>query len=93
LVLGWFTRRLRQVVRADVAARHNNSNAADRPKCFLLRFKFSAAADLNRYVASAIARWSARRASRFSASLVVGGATRALGSVKVRGDRRRSYTT
>jgi hypothetical protein len=53
----------------------------------------SAAAQQTRYVASAIARWSTERASRFSASLVVGGATRALESVKVRGDRRRSYTT
>jgi len=53
----------------------------------------STSAQLCRYVASAIARWLTERASRFSASLVVGGATRALESVKVRGDRRRSYTT
>jgi len=30
----------------------NNSNAADRPKCYLLRFKFFAAADLSRYAES-----------------------------------------
>jgi len=59
----------------------------------VLRSGLLAAAHFSRYVASAIARWSAGRASRFSASLVVGGATRALESVKVWGDRRRSYTT
>ena len=58
-----------------------------------LRRKAARAPELERYVASAIARWLTERASRFSASLVVGGATRALESVKVRGDRRRSYTT
>ena len=55
--------------------------------------KLLVAGDLSRYLASAITRWSAGRASKFSASLVVGGATRALESVKVWGDGRRSYTT